>query len=96
MRDAIASVEIYAQRGNEPVQRLSLVIGAPTADRAAGTWTCRVALANLHRPEQRTGRDSVEALTLALATGREWLSALQASGFVLYRDRAGSEPFVFA
>lgn len=95
MRDAIASVEIFAHRGDEPVQRLSLVIGAPAANREAGTWTCRVALANLHRSEELVGRDSVEALTLALARGREWLLALETGGFVLYRDRAGSEPFLF-
>ena len=95
MRDAIASVEIFAHRGDEPVQRLSLVLGAPAADREAGTWTCRVALANLHRAEGLAGHDSVEALSLALARGREWLAALEADGFVLYRDRAGSVPFLF-
>jgi hypothetical protein len=95
VKDAIASVEIFAQRGDEPVQRLSLVVGAPASDRDAGKWICRVALANLHRPEELAGHDSVEALTLALARGREWLLALQASGFALYRDRAGREPFLF-
>lgn len=95
MKDAIASVEIFAQRGDEPVQRLSLVVGAPASDRDAGKWICRVALANLHRSEELAGHDSVEALTLALARGREWLLALQASGFVLYRDRAGHDPYRF-
>jgi hypothetical protein len=96
VKDAIASVEIFAHRGDEPVQRLSLVVGAPASVSAAGrTWICRVALANLHRAEEIAGHDSVEALTLALARGRDWLLALQASGFVLCRDRDGREPYRF-
>lgn len=95
MKDAIASVEIFVQRGDEPMQRLSLVVSAPASDRDTGKWVCRVALANLHRAEELAGHDSVEALNLALARGREWLLALENSGFLLYRDRAGRDPYRF-
>ncbi len=97
VKGAIASVEVFAHRRDEPVQRLSLVIGAPTPTPTStpgeGGWKCRVALANLKRSEEITGRDSVEALAGALLRSREWLAALRAEGFVLYRDRAGSEPY---
>jgi hypothetical protein len=102
MRGAIASVEIFAQRGEEPVQRLSLVVGEPTApanpgasaDTGQAEWTCRVALANRHRAEQVYGLDSVAALSEALGRARKWILALQAEGFTLCRDRQMSRPYV--
>ena len=45
------------------------------------------------RPQTLAGRDSVEALFLAVEQARAWLSALRAEGFALCRDRAGAEPF---
>jgi hypothetical protein len=93
VKGAIASVEIFAHRGQEPVQRLSLVVGAPTTASDEDGWKCRVALANLKRSEEIVGTDSVEALAGALARSREWLGALRAEGFVLSRDRAGIEPY---
>ena len=94
MKGAIASVEIFAHRANEPVTRLSLVVSSPVAIPDAGGFACRVALANLHRAEEIHGRDSVEVLTLALERGRQWLVDLRGKGFVLYRDRAGNEPYL--
>jgi hypothetical protein len=77
-------------------RRLSLVIGTPERSSAGDAWQCRVALADLHRPEICEGRDSIEALFLAVAQAKSWLAALQAAGFVLARDRAGDEPFPLA
>jgi len=77
-------------------RRLSLVIGMPVRGSDGGGWQCRVALADLHRPVTFEGRDSVEALARAIERGRTWLTALEAEGFALYRDRAGAEPFVAA
>ena len=103
MKGAIASVEIYvfeapphgaALRGTP--RRLSLVIGTPERSSAGEAWQCRVALADLHRPEICEGRDSMEALFLAVAQAKAWLAALQAEGRVLARDRAGDEPFWLA
>lgn len=100
MKGAIASVEIFAFAPAGPgdaasprPRRLSLVIGVPERTPADGLWQCRVALADLHRPRILAGRDSVEALFLAVECARGWLGALQGEGFVLCRDRAGSEPF---
>ena len=93
MKSAIASLEIFAHREGEVVQRLSLVVGAPTAAGEGGLWICRVALANLHRAEEIEGRDSVEVLGLALARGRGWLLDLEADGFLLFRDREGQTPY---
>jgi len=93
MKGAVASVEIFAQRGEEPIQRLSFVVGTPTRTTSKDTanpdpgWTCRVALANLHRPVVIEGPDSIAALERALALGRDWLAALRDEGFELYRDR---------
>ncbi len=93
MKGAIASVEIFVfAAASERPRRLSLVIGTP--ERAPGTerWQCRVALADLHRPQVFEGRDSVEALFQAVEQARGWLAALEAEGCRLARDRAGSEP----
>ena len=94
MKGAIASVEIFAHRENQPVQRLTLVIGEPRPDEEGSGWTCRVALADLHRPESLTGTDSVDALAQALARGRSWLAALEIDGFGLFRDRLGERPYL--
>jgi hypothetical protein len=103
MRGAIASVEIYVQRGEEPIQRLSLVVGQPTPVGGAGPsgsarnparrWTCRVALANQRRAVAVEGLDSVDALDRALRVAREWLLALETEGFSLYRDREKQLPY---
>lgn len=107
MKDAIATVEIFAHRGEEPVQRLSLAIGMPRVLASESTvaaasrdpslagrprWSCRVMLANLHRPVEIEGADSVEVLAGALTRARDWLAMLRAEGFELYRDRAGEIP----
>jgi hypothetical protein len=94
MKGAIASVEIYVHRENQPVQRLTLVIGEPRPAGEGPGWTCRVALADLHRPESLTGTDSVDALAQALARGRSWLAALEIDGFGLFRDRLGKRPYL--
>jgi hypothetical protein len=47
----------------------------------------------LHRPESVVGRDSIEALSLALAQARVWISELCTQGWTLTRDRAGERPF---
>lgn len=103
MKGALASVEIFvfapppssSAEGAAPERprRLSLVIGTPERASSEGRWRCRVALADLHRPEIREGRDSVEALLLAVEQARAWIDALAAEGFRLARDRAGAEPF---
>lgn len=92
MKGAIASVEVYARRGEDAPRRLTLTITAPERS-PDGTWTCRVALADLHRPEILTGRDSVAVLAAALTRGRAWLDALRGDGSTLHRDRAGKDPF---
>ena len=74
-------------------RRLSLVVGLPERVPGSTGWQCRVALADLHRPEIVEGRDSVEALFLAVARAKTWLAALAADGHRLARDRAGAEPF---
>ena len=93
MKGAIASVEIYARRDEQPTQRWTLVVTEPSFQRAENHWTCRVALADLHRPEVIAGRDSIEVLDRALAQGRQWLRELHAEGFLLYRDRGAREPY---
>ena len=97
MKGAIASVDIFAfenaASAGGPARRLTLVIGAPVRAASGGVWQCRVALADLHRPQTFEGRDSVEALLLAVDRARSWLAALAGEGFVLSRDRAGAEPF---
>lgn len=103
MKGAIASVEIFvfeapghgaAPRGTP--RRLSLVIGAPERSPTGEAWQCRVTLADLHRPRTCEGRDSIEALFLAVAQAKAWLAGLQATGCLLTRDRAGAEAFPLA
>ena len=103
MKGAIASVEIFVFEAPEPgaplrgsPRRLSLVIGAPERSPAGEAWQCRVTLADLHRPRTCEGRDSIEALFVAVAQAKSWLGALQAEGCVLARDRAGAEVFPLA
>jgi len=95
MKGAIASVEIFvfegAAGGSSP-RRLSLVIGTPERSPAGDVWSCRVALADLHRPQTCEGRDSVESLLHAVERAKGWLAELEAGGFALARDRAGLEP----
>lgn len=102
MKGAIASVDVYLQPegaagagmpGGEggAVRRLTLTITAP--ERAPGGWSCRVALADRHRPETFVAPDSVSALMAAVERGRSWLAELAAGGDRLTRDRAGSDPF---
>jgi hypothetical protein len=50
-------------------------------------------LADLYRPKTVVGRDSIEALSLALAEAHAWISELRTQGRVLTRDRAGKNPF---
>ncbi len=95
MRGAIASVEIYATEDDGSVRRLSLTIAAPERSPGGEGWQCRVALADLHRPEAVGGADSVEALAGALARARGWVAELRAEGLVLARDRAGKSLFDF-
>lgn len=95
MKGAIASVEIFAHRNAEPARRLTLVVGAPTSAPAVGGWRCRVALADQHQPQEFTGRDSFDVLNRALAQAHSWLRALEAEGFMLFRDRGGVDPYRF-
>ncbi len=98
MKGAIATVEFYATRASdepsaEATYRLSLVIDAPRRCPSGEGWQCRVAMADLHPPETIVGRDSIEALSLALTQARVWISSLRTQGRVLTRDRAGEIPF---
>jgi hypothetical protein len=107
MKGAIATVEIFGYDVGVEVtapeappfgvpRRFSLVIGAPQRAPSGTVWHCRVALADVHRPEVLEGRDSLEALMLAVERARSWLAALHAEGYRLFRDRAGAEPFWLA
>ena len=96
MKGAIASVEIFtaaAEAGEEGRRRLTLTITAPERSDDADRWICRVALADLHRPTEVLGPDSVSALAAALDQARDWLAALAAQGTALFRDRTGESPF---
>jgi hypothetical protein len=93
VKGAIATVELFVVDPDRDTERLSLVIGAPERSASGEGWSCRVALANLHRPESVSGRDSFEALARAVRRASEWIAALQAQGRVLTRDRAGTIPF---
>ena len=96
MKGAIASVELFAAdpgaRASER-RRLTLTITAPTRSEEDDAWRCRVALADLHRPETVSAADSVGALAAALARARAWLDALGAQGMTLFRDRTGEIRF---
>ena len=95
MKGAMASVEIWAVSAGSAPRRLSLVLAAPERAPDGVAWHCRVALADLHRPQTVAGRDSVEALLAAVGHARGWIEALQAEGHALFRDRGASEPFSF-
>ncbi len=92
---AIRAADAGGPRSGAPgwPRRLSLVVGLPERVPGSAGWQCRVALADLHRPEIIEGRDSAEALFLAVARAKTWLSVLVADGHRLARDRAGTEPF---
>ncbi len=88
-----AEVDVPEAGSTGRPRRLSLVVGVPERTPGGARWQCRVALADLHRPEVFEGRDSAEALFLAVARAKSWLAALAADGHRLARDRAGTEPF---
>ena len=94
MRNAIATVEIFALRAGESARRLTLVIGRPERMEQADPWSCRVALADLHRARTVDAPDSILAISRALELARGWLAELESSGLSLARDRAGVEPFL--
>lgn len=93
MKGAIATVDFFASNPGEGSDRLSLVIDSPQRCPSGEGWQCRVALADLHPAATVVGRDSIEALLLALTQARVWISALRTQGRVLTRDRAGKNPF---
>ncbi|MCR9094307.1 MAG: hypothetical protein NXI30_08825 [bacterium] len=108
MKGAIASVELFAAEAAEAANaadgadsaeaagartRLTLTLSAPERASDGGAWVCRVALANLHRPIEVAGPDSVTALASALAQARAWLAELRAQGKTLFRDRTGESAF---
>ncbi len=93
MKNAIATVDFFTTSEAEGTRRLSLVITAPERAPAGEGWQCRVALADVHRPETVVGRDSVEALWHAISLGRSWVAELDSAGRILTRDRAGEIPF---
>jgi hypothetical protein len=93
VKGAIATVDFFASNTQGTSNRLSLVIDAPKRSAAGDGWQCRVALADLHPPRTLIARDSVEALSLALAQARTWISELHDQGRVLTRDRGGQDRF---
>ena len=96
MQGAIATVDFFVSDSSNAAKRLSLVIAAPhrePTDDADDAWFCRIALADLHPAETVVGRDSVEALALAMAQARRWIAALRDEGAVLTRDRDGEITF---
>lgn len=95
MKGAIASVELFADAlsQEEGRTRLTLTISAPERAVDRGTWVCRIALANLHRPMEVAGVDSVTALAAALDQARAWLAELAAQGTTLFRGRTGQARF---
>lgn len=88
VKGAIANVEIYVSEDGAEPKRLSLTISAPERCAEGAGWECRVAMADLHRPEAIRGTDSFEALSHALDRARSWVSELRAQDLVLSRDRA--------
>jgi hypothetical protein len=93
VKGAIATVELFASNSSGKSDRLSLVIDAPRRTSSGEGWQCRVALADLHPPRTILARDSVEALSLALAQARLWIAELREQGRILTRDRAGEKRF---
>jgi len=98
MKGAIASVEIFVFEKGDPgsadakPRRLTLTMTAPLRNEN-GTWSSRVALADLHRPETHTADDSVSAIARSLAQAETWLAELRDGGAFLSRDRIGETPF---
>ena len=93
MKGAIANVEIYVfERPGQP-RRLSLTIAAPERSSSGSGWECRVALADLHRPEVLAGEDSFQALSRALDQAKGWIADLRRQGLEMTRDRAGERSF---
>ena len=101
MKGAIASVEIFVfakgakgeqESAASKPRRLTLTITAPLRE-DDGSWSSRVALADLHRPEVVSADDSVSALARSVALAESWLSGLRGEGASLYRDREGEAPF---
>ena len=93
MKGAIATVDLFVSNPGKAPDRLSLVIDSPQRSSSGEDWQCRVALADRYPAETVVGRDSVEALCLALARARVWIADLRANDRVLTRDRAGESPF---
>jgi len=93
VKGAIATVELFASNPSGKPDRLSLVIDAPCRTLSGDGWQCRVALANLHPSRTILARDSIEALSLALAQARLWIAELREQGRILTRDRAGEKRF---
>ena len=93
MRGAIASLDLYLFDADAKPRRVTLTITAPERQAAGPGWVCRLALADLRRPESVAGIDSVAALASALDRARSWVADLRASGLVICRDRAGETPF---
>ena len=96
MKGAIASVELFAAEAADADgtrTRLTLTLSAPERASDEGAWVCRVALANLHRPTEVAGADSVTALAAGLAQAHAWLAELRAEGKTLFRDRTGKSMF---
>jgi hypothetical protein len=93
VQGAIATVDFFVSDSANAAKRLSLVIAAPHREPAEDAWLCRIALADLHPAETIVGRDSVEALALAMAQARRWIAALRDEGAVLTRDRDGEITF---
>ena len=93
VKGAIANVEIYVSKDGGGPKRLSLTISAPERCAEGVGWECRIAMADLHRPEAIRGTDSFEALSHALDRARSWVSELRAQNLVLSRDRAGEVGF---
>lgn len=95
MKGAIASVELFAaESGGEGTGRTRLTLTVTAPERCAdGGWVCRVALANLHRPTEVGGPDSLTALAAAIDRARTWLAELAAEGTTLFRGRTGESRF---
>jgi hypothetical protein len=93
VKRAIATVDIFASNPEGASDRLSLVIDSPQRCSSGEGWQCRVALADVYPAETVVGRDSIEALSLALTRARDWISDLRTQGRALTRDRAGESPF---
>ncbi len=94
MKGAIASVELFVRRADaNPVRRLTLTLAAPERATTGEGWTCRVALADLHRPVTLSAPDSMSALAAAVAKAVDWVTELETDGTTITRDREGTQRF---